>query len=452
MVKSLSGAVAAAVCLFVASPAAADILVDNVTGITVGDDGEIENFGAVLIGDDGRIEQVFDRRDKKPGKVDYRLDGKGRVMIPGIVDAHAHVMELGFARLRAKAGLTSTPQGDPRPEDRDLAFAEAQSVLLASGVTTVTDMGIKIADWQTYRRAGDLGSLRVRVVAYADNTADMILIGGPGPTPWLYQDHLKFNGLSLVLDGVLETRDAWLNSPYADSPKASGSARLTSIQLRNLMSRGAIDNFQVAVTAHGDAATSAVLDAVDELAETYKGDRRWRVEALSLLSEADIARMAKNGVIASVQPTQFARDRSIADTLLGPDRMRELHRWRTIVDQGGQLAFGSGANSEPPRPFAAMAMAITRQTADDFSGSWQPQEALTRQDAFKAFTTGAAHAIFADGRLGRIARGYRADFLLIDRDPLLASPDELRDTRVLQSWIGGQMVYEAKDEAPVIQR
>ena len=165
--KTLSRAAAVAFCLTLASPAAADILIDNVTGMTVDEDGEIENFSAVLIGNDGRIEQVFDRRDKKPGKVDYRLDGKGRVMIPGIVDAHAHVMELGFARLRAKAGLASAPQGDPRPEDRDMAFAEAQTALLASGVTTVTDMGIKIADWQTYRRAGDLGSLRVRVVAYA---------------------------------------------------------------------------------------------------------------------------------------------------------------------------------------------------------------------------------------------------------------------------------------------
>ncbi len=442
--KALLRAAAAVSCLLATSPALADILIDNVNGVTVGDNGEIVNFSAVLIGDDGRIEQVFDRRDKKPGKVDYRLDGKGRVMIPGLIDSNAHVMELGFARLKAKAGFTNDPQGDPRPEDRDLAFAEAQSLLLASGFTTVTDMGTTIADWQSYRRAGDAGALRIRLVTYADSVADMTLIGGPGPGPWLYADRLKMNGVTLTLDGPLETREAWLKAPYTNDSKNSGQPRLNAIQLRNLISRGAIDNFQVAITANGDAAASAALDALDEVGETYTGDRRWRIEALGLLNEADIARMARHKASASVQPLQFAAHRAVADTLLGADRTKDLHRWRTISAQGTPLAFGSGTRAEAPRPFAVMAMAISRQVSDDFASDWQTQEALTRQDAFKAFTSDAAHAMFADGRLGRIARGYRADFLLIDRDPMLAGPQELRDTRVLQSWIGGTLVYDAE--------
>ena len=450
--SSFSRAVAAAICLLTASPALADILIDNVNGITVGDSGEIVNFSAVLIGDDGRFAQVFDRRDKKPSKVDYRLDGKGRVMIPGLIDSNANVMELGLALLKAKAGFSNDPHGEPRPEDRDLAFAEAQKVLLASGITTVTDMGTTIADWQSYRRAGDAGSLRIRLVTYADSVADMTMIGGPGPGPWLYHDRLKMNGVLLTLDGPLATRQAWLKAPYADEARNSGKQQLNAIQLRNLISRGAIDNFQVAITANGDAAAAAALDALDEVGETYKGDRRWRIEGLSLLGEADIARLNRHKVIASVQPLQFSALRPMADAMLGADRVKDLHRWRSLVaseqgDQRVQLAFGSGTRSTAPRPFETMAIAITRQANDSFAGEWQSPETLTRQDALKAFTSDAAHAIFADGRLGRIAKGYRADFLFIDRDPLLAAPEELRQTRVLQSWINGALVYEAEERA-----
>lgn len=450
--KLISRAAATALCLLAANPAVADILIDNVNGVTVADNGEIVNFSAVLIGDDGRIEQVFDRRDKKPGKVDYRLDGKGRVMIPGLIDSNANVMELGLARLKAKAGFTNDPQGDPRPEDRDLAFAEAQKLLLASGITTVTDIGTTIADWQSYRRAGDAGALRIRVVTYADSVADMTLIGGPGPTPWLYQDRLKMNGVALTLDGPLETREAWLKSPYASDPKNTGKPRLNAIQLRNLLSRGAIDNFQVSITANGDAAAVAALDALDEVGDTYTGDRRWRLEGLGLVSEADIARITQHNAIASLQPMQFSAHRPAADAMLGSERVKDLHRWRTLAplagsDESSRLTFGSGTRAEAPRPFAAMALAITRQVDDGFAGDWQSQETLNRQDAFKAFTSGAAHAMFADGKLGRIAKGYRADFLLIDRDPMLASPQELRETRVLQSWIGGVLAYDAEDRA-----
>ncbi len=439
---------AAALALLVAVPAHADVLIDNVKGLTLDEQGEVETFNAVLIGDDGRIEQVFARKEKHPGKVDYRLDGGGRVMIPGLIDSHAHVMRLGFALLKEKAGFKGTPKGEPRPEDRDLAFAEAQQAFLEQGITTVADMGTTIADWQTYRRAGDLGRLRLRVIAYAANTADMALIGGPGPTPWLYKDRLKQNGVSITLDGPLDTREAWLKSPYADTPDVQGEPAMTMIQLRNLMSRGAIDNFQVAVTAHGDAADAAVLDALDELGETYKGDRRWRIEGAGLIDPADLPRLAGHGVIASMLPQHLAPQRGLAETRLGPQRLAGVQAWRSLTDSGAKLVFGSGAPSATIEPFSAMAAAITRQDADGQPyGGWQPQERITREDALAAYTADAAHALFAEGRLGRIAKGHRADFLFIDRDPLLTSPGELRQVRVLQTWVGGELVYDAQGDA-----
>nr|WP_179407431.1 amidohydrolase [Novosphingobium marinum] len=545
---------AASVSVAVSGPVRADVLIDNVNGITLDENGEVERFNAVLVGDDGCIEQVYGRRDKRPGKVDYSMDGRGRTLLPGMIDAHGHVMDLGFAQLTldltsadtlaeaqamiaayaaahpdrpwilgtgwnqetwglgrfptaadldevvsdrpvwlervdghagwansaalSAAGVTArtadpaggriervagsqAPTGvfvdaaaklveavvpTPRPEDRDLALAEAQQVLLRNGVTTIADMGTSIEDWQTYRRAGDAGSLQVRIVSYAAGTDAMTLIGGPGPTPWLYEDRLKLNGVKLYVDGALGSRGAALKAPYADDPDNSGLMRMNETQLGNLMSRAAIDNFQVAVHAIGDEANAVVLDTIDELTETYTGDRRWRIEHAQVVDPADIARFGRHGIVASMQPRHQTSDAAMAEARLGSERLAGAYAWKSIAATGATLAFGSDVPVEPPQPLEGMAIAITRQDEDGqpFMG-WQPQERIAREDALAGYTTGAAHSLFAEGRLGRIAPGLRADFVMIDVDPLLASPAELRAARVLQTWVGGKMLYQVKE-------
>jgi hypothetical protein len=448
-VKALA---AAALLLLLAFPARADVLIDNVNGLTLDAEGRVVHFNGVLVGDDGRIEQVLDRRDKRPGNVDYRFDGKGRALMPGLIDSHVQLMKLGLSLLtREDVGATDLPAGErklppPRPEDRDVAFGKAQQLLLSRGITAVADMGTTIEDWQTYRRAGDLGRLNLRIIAYAAGPEAMALIGGPGPTPWLYEDRLRLNGLFLAVDGTLESRSAALKAPYADNTASKSRPALSETQLKNLMSRGAIDNFQVAVSASGDAAIGTVLDAIEELKETYRGDRRWRIERAQLVDPADLLRLGQFGVCVSMQPQLSASDRALAEARLGADRLAGVQAWKSLTDAGAMIAFGSAAPDGPPEPFAAMATAYTRQDADGQPfGGWQPQERLTREAALAALTTGAAHALFADGRLGRIARGEKGDFLLVDRDPMLATPDELREIRVLQTWVGGKLVYEAKD-------
>ena len=114
----------------------------------------------------------------------------------------------------------------------------------------------------------------------------MIAIGGPGPSPWLYDDHLKLAGVKLYMDGALGSRGALLKAPYADRPKESGLAMLTSAQLKNKMSRAAMDGFQIAVHAIGDKGNDEVLSAIEELQATYKGDRRWRIEHAQIVCTA----------------------------------------------------------------------------------------------------------------------------------------------------------------------
>lgn len=540
----------AAAALALSAPALADTLVDNVDGLTIDATGGIERFTGLLVGDDGRIVQVLKRGDKRPGKVDYFVDGKGQVMVPGMIDSHGHLRDLGFgaltldlsearslnealakvaayakanpdrpwilgrgwnqelwpekrfptaaeldsavadrpvwleradshagwanSRALAAAGvtaLTKAPAGGsierlvggkpagvlvdnamdlvnaavpaPRPEDRDLAFAKAQEILLERGVTAIADMGTTIEDWQTFRRAGDNGSLRIRIMAYAKGTEAMALIGGPGPSPWLYDDKLRLNGVKLYSDGALGSRGASLKAPYSDAPTAKGLRVTGDTQLKNFISRAALDRFQVAVHAIGDEANAAALSAIEDMNQTYTGDRRWRIEHAQVVDPADIPRFAKAGVIASMQPVHQTSDRLMAEARLGPNRLTGAYAWASLAASGAKLAFGSDVPVELADPWAGLAAAISRTGPDGQPyGGWQPQERVSRELALNAYTAGGAYAGFAEGRFGRLQRGERADFLLIDRDPLLSTPAEIRATQVMQVWVGGLLVHQ----------
>jgi predicted amidohydrolase YtcJ len=536
--------------LSLASPALADTLVDNVQGVSVDRQGKVTRFTGIWIDDDGRVKQLLERKDKRPPRTDFAVDGKGAFVIPGLVDSHLHVMGLGFgaltldlsatkslaeaqaairayaaqypdrkwivgrgwnqetwglgrfptaadldaavsdrpvllervdghaqwansAALRA-AGITAgtadpvggriervagsrAPAGvfvdkatelvqravpAARPEDWDLALGKAQEMLIARGVTAVADMGTTIEAWQSYRRAGDGGWLRIRIMAYASGPEAMELIGGPGPTPWLYGDKLRMGGVKLYLDGALGSRGAWLKAPYADDPKNIGLPLMTSTQLRNVMSRAALDKFQVAVHAIGDAANAEVLGAVEELSQTYQGDRRWRIEHVQIVDPSDISRFGRSGVIASMQPVHQTSDRTMAEARLGPGRLAGAYAWRSLAAAGTPLAFGTDAPVELPDPFATLAAAISRTGPDGQPfGGWFPNETVSREAALAASTAAGAYAGFGETRFGELKQGLRADFLVIDRDVLLASPENLRAAKVLQTWIGGERVF-----------
>ena len=531
------------------TPALADTLIDNVNGITVDRNGTVTRFGALVIGDDGRVVQLVEPGESAP-RTEFRENMRGRTVIPGLIDAHMHVMALGLAQLvvdlsdtrslaeaQAKirafaeanperpwivgrgwnqelwglgrfptaaeldaavsdrpvwlqrvdghagwantlalssAGVTAAtadPAGGrierisgsrnpagvlvdaamalvdekvppPRASDRDLALHEAQELLVARGVTAAADMGTSLEDWMAFRRAGDAGRLRIRIMAYASNVEAMSLIGGSGPTPWLYDDRLRMGGIKLYLDGALGSRGALLKRPYADDPDNRGLALLNGTQLRNLMSRAAMEDYQVAIHAIGDAANAEALSAIEELSADFTGDRRWRIEHAQVIDPADIARFGRHGVIASMQPVHQTSDRLMAEARLGPGRLAGAYAWRSVRATGAPLAFGSDAPVEAPDPFAGLAAAISREDAErQPPGGWHPEETVSIEQALAAYTAGAAYAGFAEGQFGRLAVGEQADFVVLDADPLETDASELRGIRVLETWIGGRRVY-----------
>lgn len=551
------------------STAFADTLIDNVKGITLDAAGNVQRFTGIVIGNDGKIVRLVQgppaswntpapKKKKKKGdaqpetpRPDYRLDGQGRVMIPGLIDAHGHVMGLGWQKLtldlsgtktldEAKAAIAAyaekypnrrwiigtgwnqetwglgrfptaadldgladgrpiwlervdghagwandtameeagisaksqSPAGGriemaagkpsgvfvdaamalvakavpaPLSKERDLALEKAQEALVSVGITAIADMGTSVEDWNAFRRAGDSGRLNVRIFSYSAGIEPMLAIAGGEPTPWLYDDKLRFGGVKLYADGALGSRGALLKAPYSDKPGERGLRFLDDTKLRNQMSRAALDGFQIAVHAIGDGANDQVLGAYEELAQTYTGDRRWRIEHAQIVDPADIARFARQGIIASMQPVHQTSDRLMAEARLGSGRLTGAYAWASMKKAGVRLAFGSDVPVESPDPFAGLAAAITREDAKgEPFGGWQPQERVSRETALAGFTTDAAYASFAETKVGRIAPGMRADFLFVDRDPMLATPAELRGTVVLETWVGGRKVYSKK--------
>ncbi|ALJ11584.1 amidohydrolase [Sphingopyxis macrogoltabida] len=542
----------AALLSLVAVPAQADTLVDNVNGITLDKDGKLVRFTGLVIASDGKVKQLLDRKDKRPERPDFREDGKGRTLIPGMIDAHGHVMGFGFslmlldlsetkslaeaqaairkyaaanpempwiigsgwnqekwglgrfptaadldaavpdrpvwleridghagwansaAMAAAKVSATSkAPEGGriemadgkpsgvfvdaamalvnnakPKPLARDLdrALYLAQQKLLEQGITSIADMGTTIADWQAFRRAGDKKQLAIRILSYGADIDNMAIIAGQEPTPWLYDDRLRMVGVKLYLDGALGSRGAWLKQPYSDAPGQKGLPLLTPAQLRNKMVRASMDNFQVAIHAIGDAANAEALAAIGDLTADLPGERRWRIEHAQVIGPADIARFAQLKVIASMQPIHQPSDRLMAEARLGPDRLKGAYAWRSLENAGVRLAFGSDVPVESSNPFPGIAAAISRtDAAGQPFGGWHPEEAVTRETALDGFTRTAAFAAFAEDRLGTLMPGMRADFLIVDGDPLMASPDEIRRMAPLETWIGGYRYYKRKE-------
>lgn len=538
---------------YAAAPPTVGGLLDNVNGYTVARDGTVTHFNGLLIGKDGKVKQLLQAGDKRPEWLDFKLNGHGETLLPGLIDAHGHLMDYGFALTHVDlsattsladmqtkvanyaashpqpawvqgfgwnqekwglgrfptaadldmairdrpvvlqriddhallantaamkaAGITSAtkdpPGGQiirdakgnptgvfvdaardlvmravpaPAPIELDEAFRKAQEALLSFGITATCDMRTTQDDWNVYRRAGDANAIRIRIVSYGDGVPVVLSIAGNGPTPWLYDGHLRMVGVKLFADGALGSRGAWLKKPYADAPKTSGEPFLSDTRLKNLMSRAAMDNFQVAVHAIGDAANDQVLSAIEELSDTYKGDRRWRIEHAQIVDPADLPRFAHDGIVASMQPTHETSDWKMAERRLGPDRLKGDYAWATMEAEHVPLAFGSDYPTESPNPFPGLAAAISRQDADGQpAGGWQPQERITMAQALAAFTSGAAYAAKAEDRIGSLEPGHLADFVLVDTDPLQTSdPQAIRGTHVLETWIGGQRVWVKK--------
>jgi predicted amidohydrolase YtcJ len=245
------------------------------------------------------------------------------------------------------------------------------------------------------------------------------LLGSMGP--WV-----SFLGMKAFADGSLGGHTAALREAYLDRPGERGTLRLdpaaTSLQARITLGLGS----RVAVHAIGDLANAAVLDLFEDLLERGAAPESLRVEHASVLADEDVERFAATGITASVQPAFLPSETAWLEKRLGP-RLRQAYRWRTLAEAGVPLAGGSDCPVEPPSPLWGMAAARDR-------AGMVPEEGLSPEQALALFTNGAARAM---GEPEPLASGSPADFVVLDRDPVACSPDELRQAKVLATWVDG---------------
>lgn len=326
------------------------------------------------------------------------------------------------------------------------AIHHAQSVLWKMGLTGVHDFDRRdcFMALQALQARGDL-KLRVTKNIPLDLLEHAVELGlrtGFG------NDWIRIGSVKVFMDGALGPRTAAMFQPYEGEPHNKGILNMDGEQLFEHGRRAAEVGLGMTVHAIGDRANHEVLNAYQQL-RAYEKEKglpalRHRIEHVQVLHPDDALRLAQLDVIASMQPLHATSDMSMADRYWGP-RVRLAYALRTQLDAGAHVAFGSDAPVESPNPFLGLHAAVTRRRADGSPGTdgWHPEQRLTVQEALEGFTLGAAYAAYSEYRMGRLAPGYLADLILLDKDPFACDPNEIKELAPAATMVAGEWVWES---------
>jgi len=540
---------AALIALVTAQATAADLLVHNVNGYTLDQAGKLRRFEALLVRDGKVLATGTQKNLSAKAKDAAELDRQGKTLLPGLTDAHGHIMNLGYSRTqldlvgtrslaeaqeRVRAFADANPQAQwirgrgwnqviwglnrfptaaeldkvvwdrpvwlkrvdghagwanrrtlelagitrdtkaleggrierdaqgnptgvlvdaamdlvdnivPKPtrEESEAALDTALRELASVGLTSVHDAGMDDRTFTLYTVYADAGKLSLRINAMIGGAGeDFDAIVKQNPRPDDGSGFLSVRSVKLYADGALGSRGAALLEPYSDQPGNRGllfqSDKDLSAQIDKALARG----YQVCVHAIGDAGNRQVLDAFARAKRTGP-DLRHRIEHAQVVSLADSPRFKQLGIIASMQPTHATSDMNMAETRVGPERIKGTYAWRRFMGQGVRIAAGSDFPVESPNPFWGLHAAVTRQDHQNLPpGGWYPDQAMTVKEALRAFTLDAAYAGHQEKNLGTLEPGKQADFILVDRDIFTADPKTLWQTKVLETYVAGRRVY-----------
>jgi len=358
----------------------------------------------------------------------------------------------GILRDAALPLLTShIPKPDAATRRRALELSIADA--LSHGVTSVQDY----SDWEDFLVLEQMeheGKLHVRVSEWLTFNDPLDVLKAHRAAHSLDDPLLHTGMLKGFMDGSLGSRTAALFAPYSDDPTNSGLARYDQKMLDAMTTERAAAGFQIGFHAIGDKANSIALDAYEkpvmqcELSKnttetSYCGTRlRYRIEHAQVVSPGDFARFHDLGIIASMQPSHLLTDMAWAGQRLGPERVKYAYAWKSFLDHGVTLAFGTDYPVESISPFRGLYSAITRMN-EAGTQTFQPQERLTIQQALYAYTQASAFAENEEKLKGRLEPGYLADLVVLDHDLTTATPQEILHTKVLRTVVGGQTVYLA---------
>ncbi len=332
----------------------------------------------------------------------------------------------------------------PPPTDvmNDRALDAAMTHVAEQGVTSVHHMG-GWDDLAVFRRALARGGLRTRIYAAVPLSSwarlrDTVAAAGAG------DDWLRIGALKGYVDGSLGSHTAGFFEPFTDAPNDRGLLVNTPENLYAWTKNADNAGLHVMVHAIGDRAIRLQLDVFERVTrENAARDRRFRIEHAQHIAPPDFPRFARLKVIPSMQPYHAIDDGRWADKVIGVERSRTTYAFRSLLDAGAILAFGSDWYVAPPTPLEGIYGAVTRRTLDERNpDGWVPEQKITVEQALRAYTTGSAYAEFAERSKGSLSPGKLADIVMVDRDITRIAPEDIRKARVMLTVVGGRVVFE----------
>jgi predicted amidohydrolase YtcJ len=348
--------------------------------------------------------------------------------------------------LEKACGLVSNLIPAPSTQRLAQSLRAAQPRLLRLGLTGVHDFDDRDCHQalEALRRQGELG-LRVVKNIRREDLAWALESGmrtGQGDVS------LRIGNLKVLADGALGPRTAAMLAPYEGEPDNYGMLLVDPEELFEVGAAAAAHGLALAVHAIGDWANRVVLHVLQRCRE-YEAERglpllRHRIEHLQLLHPDDVARPARLGVVASMQPIHATSDRVMADRHWGT-RVRHAYAWRSLLGAGAALAFGSDAPVESANPFLGIHAAVTRRDRNGLPGpeGWVPEERLSVEEAVRAYSIGPAYAAGLEAALGKLSAGYLADLIVLDEDPFTCPAEALAEIAPVGTMVGGRWGHRA---------
>jgi predicted amidohydrolase YtcJ len=346
-------------------------------------------------------------------------------------------------------GLAETHVPKSTEAERREAFIVGVKRELSLGWCQIQNAGGNLEDLPPMRQAFEAGQCKLRVynAVYGPGPAGAALLKD-GPALNQFDHRFTQRTIKVVFDGALGSRGAALLAPYADAPETSGYLTQKESELAPLFEEALRKGVQIETHAIGDRANRIILDLYEKAMKAVPPDQRkvreprWRVEHAQILSEQDIPRFAKLGVIASMQPSHAISDLFFAPSRLGKERLAGAYAWQSLLKSGATICGGSDAPVERGEPMIEFYAAVTRKSIKGESADgWHAEQAVSREQALKMFTLAPAYAAFEENDKGSIEPGKLADLTILSADIMKIPEPEILKTTCAMTVIGGEIVY-----------
>jgi predicted amidohydrolase YtcJ len=347
-------------------------------------------------------------------------------------------------------GLVGKNIPKPTEAERREAFVVGVKRELSLGWCEIQNAGSNLDDLPPMRQAFEVGQCKLRVynAVYAPGPAGAALLQD-GPVLNQYEHRFTQRTIKVVFDGALGSRGAALLEPYADAPETSGYLTQKEAELQPIFEEALRRGVQIETHAIGDRANRVILDLYEKAFQAVPVEKRkireprWRVEHAQILSELEIPRFAKLGVIASMQPSHAISDLFFAPSRLGKERLGGAYAWQNLLQSGAIICGGSDAPVERGEPMIEFYAAVSRKSIKGESrDGWHPEQAVSREQALKMFTLSAAYAAFEEQDKGSIEVGKLADLTVLTKDIMKIPEPEILTTKCAMTVIGGEIVFE----------